>query len=66
MKKGNIRPLWNDIAFFVLPRQLSHLGEHILNENAVSCGGIVYENVGYRSDELTVLYDGRARHECGQ
>ena len=40
--------------------------QHILNENAVASGGIVDQHVGDRSDELAVLNDGRARHECVQ
>jgi hypothetical protein len=40
--------------------------QHILDENAVSRSGIVYHYVRYRSDELAVLDDRRARHECGQ
>ena len=46
----------------------SHLAriQHILDENSVSRGGIVYHNVGNRADELAILNDRRARHECGQ
>ena len=40
--------------------------QHILNENSVSRGGIVDEDVRDRSDELTVLNDGAARRECDQ
>ena len=40
--------------------------QHIFNENAVPHGGIVYHNVGYSTDELAVLNDRAARHECGQ
>ena len=40
--------------------------QHILNENSVTRGGIVDENVCYRAHELAVLNDGGACHECGQ
>ena len=40
--------------------------QHIFNENSVPRGGIVDQNVGYSTDELAVLNDGAARHECGQ
>ena len=40
--------------------------QHILNENTVSRGGIIDQYVRDRSDELAVLNDRRARHECGQ
>ena len=38
--------------------------QHIFNENAVSRGGIVDENVRDRADELTVLDNGRAAHSA--
>ena len=40
--------------------------EHILNENAVARGGVADEDVGDGADELSVLDDGAAAHECGQ
>ena len=40
--------------------------QHIFNENSVPRGGIIYQNVCYRSYELAVLDDGAARHECVQ
>ena len=40
--------------------------EHIFNKNAVSRGGGVDEDVGDSADELAVLNDGGAAHECGQ
>ena len=49
-----------------LRSQISHLPQHILNENAVPCGGVVYKHVGDRSDKLAVLNNGAAAHECGQ
>ena len=60
--KGNIKPLWNDIAFCFLPR----LVEHIFDKNAVARGGIVDEHMGNSSYDLSVLDDRAARHECGQ
>ena len=39
---------------------------HILNEYPVPRRRVVDENVGHRSDQLAVLNDGGARHECGQ
>ena len=52
------------------PRQFiaSHLTriKHIFNEDAVALGRLVDGDVGNGADELTVLDDGRARHECGQ
>ena len=40
--------------------------QHIFNENTVSRGGIVDENVSDRADELSVPDDGAATHECVQ
>ena len=40
---------------FLLSCQVSHLIQHILNENSVARGGIIYENVCHRPDELAVL-----------
>ena len=40
--------------------------EHILNKYSVARGGIVDEHVRYRADQLAVLNDRRAAHECGQ
>ena len=45
------------------PRQRHlHRIEHILNENAVSRGGIVDQHVRDRADELAVLDNRRAAH----
>lgn len=38
--------------------------EHILSEDAVAAGGIVHQHVGDGADELAILYDRRAAHEC--
>ena len=40
--------------------------KHIFDENAVARCGIVDENMRHSTDELTVLDDRRAGHECGQ
>jgi len=40
---------------FALRCQISHLIEHILNENTVPAGGIIDQNVCNRADELAVL-----------
>ena len=56
----------NDIAFFVLPREVAYLIQHILNKYAVALGGVVYRDVSHRSNELSVLDNWRAAHECGQ
>ena len=56
--------------FLTLRRFRHHLGicriQHILNKNAVSRGGIVYEDVRDRADELAVLDNGASAHECVQ
>ena len=38
--------------------------QHILDENSVSRGGVTNEDVGDRPDELSVLDDRAAAHEC--
>ena len=43
-----------------------HRIEHIFDKNAVALCGIVDHDVGDRTDELTVLNDGRAAQECAQ
>lgn len=40
--------------------------EHLFDENAVAAGGVVYEDAGDRADDLSVLNDRGAAHECGQ
>ena len=40
--------------------------QHILNENSVSRGGIIDEDVGNRADELAVPDEGAAAQVCGQ
>ena len=43
---------------------LRQSGEHIFDKDAVAAGGIAHQNVGDRADELYVLDDGTAAHEC--
>jgi hypothetical protein len=64
--KGNI--LSSDIALFFLRCVSVDLRgvEHIFDENSVSGCRIVDEDVSDRVDELAVLDDGRAAHECVQ
>ena len=40
--------------------------DHILNENPVSRRRVVDEDVRHRADELAVLYQRAAAHECVQ
>ena len=49
-----------------LPRQLPHLGEHILNKNPIPHRRVIDEDVGNGPDRLAVLHNGTAGHECGQ
>lgn len=65
--KGNI-PEW---GYCLFSRHFSLLlgqggGEHILNKDAVACGGVADEDVGNGAHDLAVLDNGAARHECGQ
>jgi hypothetical protein len=59
----------NDIALFSLRRprhgQL-HGSEHVFNKDAVSRCRIIDQNVRHSTYKLSVLDNGRARHECGQ
>ena len=43
--------------------QISHLIQHILNENSISHCRIIDEDVGDRADNLAVLNNRRAAHE---
>ena len=63
--KGNIFPFRNDIAFFVLPREIAHLIQHIFNKNSVARGGIADEDVSDRADEVPILNDRAAAWERG-
>ena len=44
-----------------LRRQIPHLIEHILHENAVSRGRVIDQHMGDSADELTVLNDWATR-----
>jgi hypothetical protein len=48
-----------DIAFLspCLRQGYCHIGQHILNEDPVARGGIVYHHVGDRAHQLAVLDD---------
>ena len=58
----------NDIAFVLRRRfqRACHIGEHILNENAIPRGGVVDHHVGDRADELAVPDQGAAAQMCVQ
>ena len=43
-----------------------YLLQHIFDEDAVPRGGVVDEDMGDGSDQLAILHDGRAAHECVQ
>ena len=58
-------PLLNSCRRQFIASYLARI-QHIFNENSVSHAGIVYHNVCDRADELSVLNDGAAAHECGQ
>ena len=50
----------------LLPCQIFHLTEHILNKYPIPRGGIIDQHVRHRTDNLAVLNDRAARQECGQ
>ena len=37
---------------------------HVFDEDAVAGGGVVDENMGNRADQLAILDDGAAAHQC--
>ena len=49
-----------------LSRKVAHLCEHIFNEYSIPHGRVVDEDMGDGADQLAVLNDRRAAHECGQ
>ena len=70
---NKIRAISNRFFGMILPlflRRLLHRhlrrAQHILNENTVACGRSVDKDMGDGTDELAVLDNGRAAHECGQ
>ena len=48
----------------ICDRPLGSSIQHILNENAISGGGVVDEDVSNGADELAILDDGTAAHGC--
>lgn len=46
---------------FLLPCSMPN---HTFNEDSISSGGILYQDMGYRSDNLSVLDNGTAAHGC--
>ena len=46
---------------FSSSRQHRHIDQHILGKDSVARGGIIDQDVGHGTDELTVLDDRRAR-----
>ena len=54
------------VLILFLPRQHRHIGEHILEEDPVTRGGIVDQNMGDGAHDLAVLDDGGAGRECVQ
>jgi len=47
-----------------LSNHLSCRLQHILDEDPVPTAGLVYKNVGHGANELAVLNDRAAAHEC--
>ena len=46
--------------------QIPGLGKHPVNEDTIAPGWIVYENMGYRADQPSVLDDRATAHRCVQ
>ena len=44
-----------DSLLLVTFKRRGHICEHILNENAVACGGVVEHHMGDGADKLAVL-----------
>ena len=63
-------PSWTPVPTILGLRCLRHRDiccvQHVFDKYAIPSGGIIYEHVRHRADELAVLNDGRAAHECGQ
>ena len=58
--KWAIPSLWRILPVFsssCLQQRSSHVSKHILNENAIACGGVADHHVGDGTDELAVLDD---------
>ena len=56
------------LPFYLICLRLGHAcgGEHVFNKNTVAAGWVADHDVGDGADELAVLDDRRAAHECGQ
>ena len=54
------------ILLFSSPRRNGHIDEHIFEEDSISRCRIVDQHVRHRADQLAVLNNRRAAHECGQ
>ena len=54
----------NDKGFYVSVILLYCCVQHIFGEDIVVGGGVVDQHVGHRADELAVLDNRRAGHEC--
>ena len=52
--------------FACLPCRHGHIDEHIFEKDSISRCRIVDQHVRHRADDLIVLNDGGAAHECGQ
>ena len=50
---------------YVAPvKSLFHRIQHIFDENSVTPGWVVHKDMGHGTDQLTVLDNGTAAHEC--
>ena len=47
----------------LLPRGLPCRFQHILNKNPISPCWVIHQDVGYRTHQLPILYNGTAAHE---
>ena len=54
----------NDRGFLPLSYLLSRRIQHILYKNPVSSRRVIHQNMSHRVNQLSVLDDGTAAHEC--
>ena len=68
MRKGNILSDGGILPLCLTCLRHGHLCrvEHIFDEDSVARGGVIYEDMCYRADDLAVLNDLAAAHGCGQ
>ena len=52
------------MLFSIVIQPCLHRIQHIFDEDAVAARGVIDQNVGDGADELAVLEDGTAGHEC--